>query len=98
IILNKERFEKVNEILLSNRDYYLSTEEVLKICAYEQILNTNDQSHHQQKTSIDISVENIQEQFNKNSLALNIDQQNTDRRSEEVNISRSKPKIITNFY
>ncbi|CAF5100455.1 unnamed protein product, partial [Rotaria sp. Silwood1] len=88
-------------------DYYLSTEEVLKICAYEQILtfdniqyicqeifstkqilDTNDQSHHQQKSSIDISIENIQEQSNKNSLALNIDQQNTDRRSEEVNISR----------
>ncbi|CAF4969655.1 unnamed protein product, partial [Rotaria sp. Silwood1] len=88
-------------------DYYLSTEEVLKICAYEQILtydniqyicqeifstkqilDTNDQSHDQQKSSIDISIENIQEQPNKNSLALNIDQQNTDRRSEEVNISR----------
>ncbi|CAF4976913.1 unnamed protein product, partial [Rotaria sp. Silwood1] len=107
IISNKERFEKVNEILLSNMDYYLSTEEVLKICAYEQILtydniqyicqeifstkqilDTNDQSHDQQKSSIDISIENIQEQPNKNSLALNIDQQNTDRRSEEVNISR----------
>ncbi|CAF1565464.1 unnamed protein product, partial [Rotaria sp. Silwood1] len=48
IISNKERFENVNEILLSNTDYYLSTEEVLKICAYEQILDTNDQSHHQQ--------------------------------------------------
>ncbi|CAF1625727.1 unnamed protein product [Rotaria magnacalcarata] len=38
IISKKERFEQVNEILLSNSDYYVSTEEVLKICADEQIL------------------------------------------------------------
>ncbi|CAF4553692.1 unnamed protein product [Rotaria socialis] len=38
IISRKERFEQINEILLSNSDYYVSTEEVLKICADEQIL------------------------------------------------------------
>ena len=42
IISNKERFSPVNEILLSNPDHYLSTEEVLKICIHEQILSYND--------------------------------------------------------
>ncbi|CAF3346668.1 unnamed protein product [Rotaria sp. Silwood2] len=106
IISNKERFEKVNEILLSNSDYYLSTEEVLKICAYEQILtydniqyicqeifptkqisDINDQSHHSQKLSIDMSAENIQEQSNEKSLTLNINQHDNDRKSEGINNS-----------
>jgi hypothetical protein len=42
IISNKERFSTINEILLSNPDHYLSTEEVLNICAYEQILSHGD--------------------------------------------------------
>ncbi|CAF5141149.1 unnamed protein product, partial [Rotaria sp. Silwood1] len=88
IISNKEHCEKVNEILLSNTDYYLSTEEVLKICAYEQILDINDQLHHQQKSSIDISVENTKEESNKKSLILNINEQDADRKSAGVNLSR----------
>ncbi|CAF1326059.1 unnamed protein product [Rotaria sp. Silwood1] len=36
----------------------ISNKELLKICAYEQKLDTNDQSHRQQESSIDISVGN----------------------------------------
>ena len=42
ILSKRECFASVNELLLSNPDDYLSTDEVLKICAYEQILSNDD--------------------------------------------------------
>jgi hypothetical protein len=42
ILSNKERFSTINEILLSNPDHYLSTEEVLKVCMHEQLLSHDD--------------------------------------------------------
>lgn len=56
IISNRERLENINEILLSNPDFYLSTEELLKICISEHILtNENIQQIFQEISPIDLN-------------------------------------------
>lgn len=42
IISNQDRFSTVNEILLSDPEYYLSVEEVWKICIYEKAVSHDD--------------------------------------------------------
>ncbi len=67
IISNKERFSTINEILLSNPNHYLSTEEVLKICLHEQILSHDDILHICQETF----PSDIHEQHNQKSFSPN---------------------------
>ncbi|CAF1261150.1 unnamed protein product [Adineta steineri] len=73
MISNKGRFSAINEILIFNLDDYLSTEEVLKICAYEQIISHDDILHICQETFpiIQTSNTNEQSQPSRKSLSIN---------------------------
>ncbi|CAF1561008.1 unnamed protein product [Adineta steineri] len=75
MISNKERFSTINEILLLNLDDYLSTEEVLKICAYEQIISHDDILHICQETFPIIPTSNTNEQSQPSRKSLSVNEE-----------------------